>query len=88
MTTRLARPSEMPCVLTVVHVSGTIRKSEEEAIRRARELIRRAREGGADGLGLVMGTMAGMGEHAMELDDGDEDGSEDSGDDDSADGDG
>ncbi|KAI1820835.1 Rpp14 family protein [Xylaria intraflava] len=28
-----------PCVFRVVHVSGTIRKAEEEAIRRARKLI-------------------------------------------------
>ncbi|XXG98231.1 hypothetical protein Hte_004554 [Hypoxylon texense] len=28
-----------PCVFRVVHVSGTMRKAEEEAIRRARDLI-------------------------------------------------
>jgi ribonuclease P/MRP protein subunit POP5 len=31
------------CVFRVVRVSGTIRKAEEEAIRRARELILKAR---------------------------------------------
>lgn len=31
------------CVYRVVRVSGTIRKAEEEAIRRAREMIMRAR---------------------------------------------
>lgn len=28
-----------PCIFRVVHVSGTMRKAEEEAIRRARNLI-------------------------------------------------
>jgi ribonuclease P/MRP protein subunit POP5 len=32
-----------PCIFRVVRVSGTIRKAEEEAIRRAREMISRAR---------------------------------------------
>ena len=32
-----------PCIFRVVRVSGTIRKAEEEAIRRARELIVRAK---------------------------------------------
>ena len=39
------------CVFQVVRVSGTIRKAEEEAIRRAREMIskaRRAMEGQSD----------------------------------------
>lgn len=31
------------CVFQVVRVSGTIRKAEEEAIRRAREIILKAR---------------------------------------------
>ncbi|KAI0904772.1 Rpp14 family protein [Ustulina deusta] len=34
-----------PCVFRVVHVSGTIRQAEEEAIRRARNLIFEAKEG-------------------------------------------
>lgn len=38
------------CVFRVVRVSGTIKKAEEEAIRRARELILKARqEVGEDG---------------------------------------
>ncbi|KAK1069308.1 RNA-binding protein pop5 [Friedmanniomyces endolithicus] len=41
-TTRLPRPVDQPCVFQVVRVSGTIRKAEEEAIRRARLSIRRA----------------------------------------------
>lgn len=36
------RSGETPCVIQVVRVSGTIRKAEEEAIRRARLQIRRA----------------------------------------------
>jgi ribonuclease P/MRP protein subunit POP5 len=37
------------CVMRVVRVSGTIRKAEEEAMRRARESMRRAvaQEGGS-----------------------------------------
>lgn len=34
-----------PCVYRVVHVSGTIRQAEEEAIRRARNLIFEAKGG-------------------------------------------
>ncbi|KAI1430697.1 Rpp14 family protein [Xylaria sp. CBS 124048] len=34
-----------PCVFRVVHVSGTIRKAEEEAVRRTRSLIFEAKEG-------------------------------------------
>jgi len=36
-----------PCVFRVVHVSGTMRKVEEEAIRRARKLIFEAKGGQA-----------------------------------------
>jgi ribonuclease P/MRP protein subunit POP5 len=36
-----------PCVFRVIHVSGTIRKVEEEAIRRARLLIMQAEQGKA-----------------------------------------
>lgn len=41
-TTRLPGPVDVACVLRVVRVSGTIRKSEEEAIRRAKASILRA----------------------------------------------
>lgn len=34
-----------PCVFRVVHVSGTIRKVEEEAVRRAQNLIFEAKGG-------------------------------------------
>lgn len=50
--TRLPQPIEEPCVIQVVRVSGTIRKAEEEAIRRAKATILRAtaREKGAEGM--------------------------------------
>ncbi|KAG9542960.1 hypothetical protein KCU61_g2328, partial [Aureobasidium melanogenum] len=40
--TRLPRPIDQACVIQVVRVSGTIRKAEEEAIRRAKAAILRA----------------------------------------------
>ncbi|KAK3706922.1 RNA-binding protein pop5 [Vermiconidia calcicola] len=42
-TTHLPKPVNQACVLQVVRVSGTIKKAEEEAIRRARLSIRRAK---------------------------------------------
>jgi hypothetical protein len=62
MITHLPKPFDTPCVFQVVRVSGTIRKSEEEAIRRAREQLRRARSGGhgtAEGLDVIMGGIEG-----------------------------
>lgn len=51
--TRLPKGSnkygERPCVFQVVRVSGTIRKAEEEAIRRARATILKAQEAAAEG---------------------------------------
>ena len=41
-TTRLPKPVDQACVMQVVRVSGTIKKAEEEAIRRARMSIKRA----------------------------------------------
>lgn len=41
-TTRLPKPVDQACVIQVVRVSGTIKKAEEEAIRRARAVIVRA----------------------------------------------
>ena len=50
--TNLPNPWGTPCVMNVVRVSGTIRKAEEEAIRRARGLVRRVRIDAEDnGLG-------------------------------------
>jgi ribonuclease P/MRP protein subunit POP5 len=75
------------CVMKVVRVSGTIRKAEEEAIRRARESILRAkREGKEDDvdMGTLDGLLRGGGlvedgpeENIVDMDDGDEDESED-----------
>ncbi|KAJ4301809.1 RNA-binding protein pop5 [Kalmusia sp. IMI 367209] len=41
--TKLPRPIDTPVVFKVVRVSGTIRKAEEEVIRRAKLIIRRAK---------------------------------------------
>ncbi len=46
-TTKLPHPANQACVFQVVRVSGTIKKAEEEAIRRAQRSIRQAqRQGG------------------------------------------
>lgn len=45
--THLPRPIDIPVVVKVVRVSGTIRKAEEEVIRRAKEIILRAKMGEA-----------------------------------------
>ena len=47
-----------PCVMQVVRVSGTIKKAEEEAIRRAKDAILKGREDGqteTDGLIALLG---------------------------------
>lgn len=43
LITKLPRPVDMPVVVKVVRVSGTIKKAEEEVIRRAKSIIRRAK---------------------------------------------
>jgi ribonuclease P/MRP protein subunit POP5 len=58
-TSRLPKPIDKPCVVQVVRVSGTIKKSEEEAIRRARLLIR-----GAQRLSGGVAATNGAGPHA------------------------
>ncbi|KAK6437763.1 RNA-binding protein pop5 [Oleoguttula sp. CCFEE 5521] len=50
--TDLPTPLNQPCVMQVVRVSGTIRKAEEEAIRRARLAIRKAQ--GVSGNAVVI----------------------------------
>lgn len=47
-TTRLPHPVNQDCVVQVVRVSGTIRKAEEEAIRRAKQAILQARRTAGD----------------------------------------
>lgn len=58
------------CVVQVVRVSGTIRKSEEELMRRARAEILRAKEDdsilAAGVLGKAMGVTATMGGRDVE----------------------
>ncbi|KAH7061998.1 Rpp14/Pop5 family-domain-containing protein [Paraphoma chrysanthemicola] len=41
--TRLPNPVDLPVVVRVTRVSGTIKKAEEEVIRRSQHIIRRAR---------------------------------------------
>ncbi|KAI9930528.1 hypothetical protein ASPWEDRAFT_171155 [Aspergillus wentii DTO 134E9] len=52
------RPGQRPCVFRVIRVSGTIRKAEEEAIRRARKEIVRAK--GAQEVGVLEGLVGGF----------------------------
>lgn len=47
--TNLPKSLNQPCVVQVVRVSGTIKKAEEEAIRRARISIRRAQRASTKG---------------------------------------
>jgi ribonuclease P/MRP protein subunit POP5 len=44
--TKLPKPFDTPCVVQVVRNSGTIRLAEEEAIKRARDVVRKARSSG------------------------------------------
>lgn len=54
---------ERPCVFRVLRVSGTMRKAEEEAIRRARREIVRVRGLEEEGvLGNLIGGASGVGE--------------------------
>jgi ribonuclease P/MRP protein subunit POP5 len=84
------QPRDRPCVVQVVRVSGTIKKAEEEAIRRARIVIARARRmeekrrGGVavGGEGLVEedGEVGGIEDFGMDFDeDDDEDDADESG---------
>lgn len=50
------------CVFKVVRVSGTIRKAEEEAIRRAREMILKAQRDLGDQGQSILDDMFGAGE--------------------------
>lgn len=51
-TTKLPRPVDQACVMQVVRVSGTIRKAEEEAVRRARWSIKMARKAAGRASGM------------------------------------
>jgi len=70
--THLSKPLDQPCVIQVVRVSGTIRKAEEEAIRRARLSIRRA-EAAAKRFEVSAAEAAGATGVAAEADDEDVD---------------
>lgn len=41
--TRLPKPIDIPVVVRVIRVSGTIKKAEEEVIRRSQQIIKRAK---------------------------------------------
>lgn len=57
--TKLPKPIEQACCVRVVRCSGTIKKVEEEAVRRAREFIVRARLQGTGG-GEIEKAMVGV----------------------------
>jgi ribonuclease P/MRP protein subunit POP5 len=56
-----------PCVVRVLRVSGTIRKAEEEAVRRARLLVIRVRKGQEGLLGGDAGVENGLDEVGGEI---------------------
>lgn len=58
-------PEGSPCVFRVVHVSGTIRKAEEEAVKRARRLILEARDDAAASSSAGLASLFGAGGEAM-----------------------
>jgi len=66
--TKLPKPIDQRCVMQVVRVSGTIKKAEEEAIRRARLSIVRARRAAAGGQ-TIPGTGADATNGAMDVED-------------------
>ena len=61
MMTKIPLKDGKKCVFQVVRVSGTMRKAEEEAIRRAREIILEARRemGGKDKDGSILDSIFG-----------------------------
>ncbi|KAL9632742.1 MAG: hypothetical protein Q9164_005126, partial [Protoblastenia rupestris] len=85
------RGEGIQCVIRVVRVCGTIRKAEEEVVRRAREDILRVRRESAEGSAGILGRVieeklgsekerAGDGEDGgdeMDIEDGEEDEDED-----------
>lgn len=57
------KTAEQACVFQVVRVSGTIRKAEEEAIRRARVTIMKARKDSKDGAPSALEALLAGGLH-------------------------
>jgi ribonuclease P/MRP protein subunit POP5 len=51
--THLPKPIDLPVVMRVIRVSGTIRKAEEDVIKRSQQIIKRAKAYEANG-GLPM----------------------------------
>lgn len=58
-------PEGSPCVFRVVHVSGTIRKAEQEAVKRARQLILEARDDAAASSSAGLASLFGKGDVEM-----------------------
>jgi ribonuclease P/MRP protein subunit POP5 len=85
--TRLPKPLDTPCVIQVVRNSGTIKKSEEEAIRRAKESVVRAKKamGSEESVGMDLlkeHRLGGQGHEVVAIIDGDDDTDMSDGDDD------
>jgi ribonuclease P/MRP protein subunit POP5 len=75
LITRLPQPIRTPCVIQVIRNSGTIQLAEKEAIRRARDALRRAQCEGAEGSAQVLDFMVSevqnsAGESDDEMDEG------------------
>ena len=66
-TTELPKPAQTPCVIQVLRNSGTVRKSEEAAIRFAKDLILKARRNASEGGGL--GPVVPSAEEALSIED-------------------
>ena len=64
----LRKGSGRNCVFRVVRVSGTIRKSQEEAVRRAREMILKARREMEERGGSMLDGIFGKGGDKAEAD--------------------
>ncbi|KAK7538159.1 Rpp14/Pop5 family-domain-containing protein [Phyllosticta citribraziliensis] len=71
--TRLPDPVNQSCVVQVVRVSGTIRKAEEEAIRRAKQSVLKAREALGDSAVAAEALLTKGGSIAAHSNDQDED---------------
>lgn len=52
--TRLPRPVDLPVVVRVIRVSGTIKKAEEEVIKRSQQIIKKATKVSDEGADLPM----------------------------------
>ncbi|KXS99753.1 hypothetical protein AC578_10427 [Pseudocercospora eumusae] len=67
--TKLPKPIDQHCVIQVVRVSGTIKKAEQEAIRRARLIILRASKATAhDDLDMLDNIIDGDGDGDEDVD--------------------